>query len=441
MSAVSATQPQKRGYRRYWVYLFMLTLIMINYIDRTAVSIVAKPIATEFDLSPVQMGYLFSTFLWTYTVCLLPIGILVDRHGPRSISAWGIAIWSVAIMATAGAWNLATFVTTRLVMGVGEATSVPAAGRMIREWAPAGERGTASAIWGTGSILGSAIGAATVGAAASEWGWRGAFLVLGVLGFVWLIASLIWLDRPEKVKWLSDEERRRILTERGARPNEDVTARGHAGALGPLLRSPAMWGAMSVHAASIYMLYLLMFWMPSYLQTTKHLSIMSTGLYTAAPWAIAVPVAIVFGILSDKFLNKDGMNVGKRRWPVVGCLLIGALVVFVPMANDMSVILGIFAVALAGINAGYSLNTALVTDLVRQPTEIGKAIMLLVLSANVCGLLAPIVTGYVIQSTGQYDGGFYIAGVLLVVAAIAVGSLTRRPILEGDDVRALEQVA
>jgi ACS family glucarate transporter-like MFS transporter len=154
-----------------------------------------------------------------------------------------------------------------------------------------------------------------------------------------------------------------------------------------------------------------------------------------------VPVAIVFGILSDKFLNKDGMNVGKRRWPVVGCLLIGALVVFVPMANDMSMILGIFAVALAGINAGYSLNTALVTDLVRQPTEIGKAIMLLVLSANVCGLLAPIVTGYVIQSTGQYDGGFYIAGVLLVVAAIAVGSLTRRPILEGDDVRALEQVA
>jgi MFS family permease len=442
MSTPPVNEQHPRRFRRYWVYVLMLSLVMINYIDRTALSIVAKSIATEFHLSPVEMGYVFSTFLWSYTICLLPIGVIVDRYSFRAVSSWGIALWSVAIAATAGAWSFSSFILCRMVMGGAEATSVPACARLVRDWAPASERGTASAIWGAGSFIGSAVGAVLVASLASAWGWRASFVLLGVFGFAWLVCNLVWFDRPEKVTWLSPEERHRILTERGVAAREDVAAQGSVGSMLRLLRSPAMWGSMIVHGATIYTVYLLLFWLPSYLQTTKHLTIMATGLYTAAPWAIAVPASLALGVLSDRLLDREAVNSGKRRWAVVGCVLLGAgAILFVPFANGTVIILGSFAIALAGINAAISLNTALVTDLVQQPRDLGKAITLIVLSANIFGLLAPIVTGYVVQGLGQYDWAFGIAGILLVFAAVAVGSLGRRPILLADEPRVAERVA
>ena len=84
-----------------------------------------------------EMGYLFSSFLWTYVICLLPIGIMLDRFAPRNINSAGITLWSLAMIATAGVWSFATLMLTRLVMGAGEATSIPSCGRIVREWMPA----------------------------------------------------------------------------------------------------------------------------------------------------------------------------------------------------------------------------------------------------------------------------------------------------------------
>jgi len=426
-------RPGPRQYRRAWVYVLMLTLVGINYMDRAALSVVAKTIAGEFGLSPVQMGYLFSSFLWTYVICLLPIGIMLDRFSSRTINACGITLWSLAIAATAAVGSFGTLILTRLVMGAGEATSIPSCGRIVREWMPARERGMASTIYSAGSFVGPAIGAVLVAGVTSAWGWRPAFILLGGVGFIWLAANLLWFDRPEKVSWLSEEERRLILAERGSRANEDIAARGSPGALLDLLRSPAMWGAMIAQASGIYTLYLLLFWLPSYLQTTKHLSLMATGLYTAVPWAIAVPVSIGLGVLSDRLLNRDALLLGRRRLSVVGCVLLSAVVLFVPFASSTGVILFLFAAALSGINAAISLNVALVTDLVQRPRDVGKAISLTILSGNVCGLLAPIVTGYVVQGLGAYDWAFGIAGILLLIGALAVGTMTRRVILPADE--------
>ena len=86
--------------RRAWVCVFLFTLTFINYTDRVALSVAAKPISTEFGLSPVEMGYLLSSFLWTYVLCLLPVGLLVDRFGGKAVNAGGIALWSVATICT-----------------------------------------------------------------------------------------------------------------------------------------------------------------------------------------------------------------------------------------------------------------------------------------------------------------------------------------------------
>ena len=171
------------AWRRGWIYLFLFTLAMINYVDRVALSVASKPIAEEFGLSPVAMGYLFSSFLWTYLVCLIPMGILVDRFGTKVVNAAGITLWSVATMLTGGAWNYGSLIFTRLAMGVGEATTFPAGGRVVREWIPAGERGVTNAIFVAGTQAGPAVGALLVAWILSQIGWRGSFVVVGAVGF------------------------------------------------------------------------------------------------------------------------------------------------------------------------------------------------------------------------------------------------------------------
>jgi len=420
-------------FRRGWIYVLTLALVTINYMDRAALGVVAQSVRGEFGLSPVQMGYLFSSFLWSYVIFLLPIGVMLDRSTARNINSIGIALWSLAMMATAGVWSFATLLITRLIMGAGEATSIPSCGRIVREWMPAQERGIANVFWSAGSFLGPALGALVVAAITSAWGWRAAFIALGALGFVWLACNLIWFDRPENVRWLSDAERKKILSERSAGQPDEVGVQGSPAVLLDLLKSPSQWGAMIAQASGIYALYLLLFWMPSYLQDTKHLTIMKTGLYTAIPWAVAVPLSIVIGLISDRALKNDTLLAGGRRIAVMVCVLLAATLALVPFTDNTTVILTLFALSLTGINAAISLNLSLVTDLVHRARDVGKAISLTILSGNLCGLLAPIVTGYVVAGLGSYDWALWISGLLLLVGALALGAMTRHVILPADN--------
>ena len=361
-TATAATSHFRRG----WVYVLTLALVTINYMDRSALGIVAQSVRGEFKLSPVEMGYLFSSFLWTYVIFLLPIGILLDRFSPRNINSIGIALWSLAMAATAGVWSFATLIVARMVMGAGEATSIPSCGRIVREWMPAQERGVANAFWSAGSFLGPALGAVDHGGDRQRLGLARGLCRPRRLGFVWLACNLIWFDRPEKVSWLSPDERKKILTERSAGSPDEVGMHGSPGVVLELLRSPSQWGAMIAQASGIYTLYLLLFWMPSYLQDTKHLTIMKTGLYTAIPWAIAVPVSIAIGLLSDRLLKNDTLLAGGRRAMVIACILLSAVIVFVPFTDNTTLILALFALSLSGVNAMISLNLSLVTDLVHR---------------------------------------------------------------------------
>lgn len=417
-------------FRRGFIYVLLLALVTINYMDRSALGVVAQSVRGEFKLSPVQMGYLFSSFLWTYAVCVLPVGILLDRFSARSINSIGIALWSTVMAATALVGTFPGLFVMRLVMGVGEATSIPSCGRIVREWMPAKERGLANVFWSAGSFVGPALGAMITASVASAFGWRAAFVVLGALGFVWLAFNLVWFDRPERVKWLTEDERGRILAERSAGADDEIGIHGSPSVVLELLRSPSMWGAMIAQAAGIYTLYLLLFWLPSYLQETKHLTIMKTGLYTAVPWAIAVPVSIAIGAFSDRLLGSGALLAGGRRAMVIACVLLAAVVVLVPFTNNTALVLMLFALSLSGVNAAISLNVTLVTDLVHRVRDVGKAIGLTILSGNVCGLLAPIVTGYVVAGLHSYDWALWSAGMLLAIGAVALATMTRTVILK-----------
>jgi MFS family permease len=421
--------PARVPFRRGWIYVLMFSLVMINYMDRPVVAIVAQDIKAEFNLTPVQLGYLFSSFLWTYVICLLPVGILLDRYSSGRVNSIGITLWSLAMAATAAVTTFPALLAARLVMGAGEATSIPSCMRIVREWMPARERGVATVVASAGGFIGPAVGAVLIAWLATMWGWRGAFLILAALGFVWLVCNMLGFDRPENARWLSEEERRKILTERSGGTPDEIFEHGRASVIVDLLRSRSVWGAMILQAAAIYTYYLLLFWLPSYLQSTQHLTLMKTGFYTAIPWAVAAPASILLGFLSDRTLNKDALLRGSRRYSVIICTLLGSAVLLVPLTSDPTIILCFIATSLSGLSATISLNVIMITDLIRRPSETGKAASLVILAGNIFGLLAPIITGYIVSALHNYVWAFVVAGTGLLVGAVAVATMTYNPVL------------
>lgn len=414
-------------WRRGWISLFLFTLAMINYVDRVALSVASKPIAEEFSLTPVAMGYLFSSFLWTYLLCLIPMGILVDRWGTRAINAAGITLWSAATIFTGAAWSYAMLITSRLAMGVGEATTFPAGGRVVREWIPMGERGITNAVFIAGTQAGPAVGALIVAWIISQIGWRGSFVVVGAVGFVWLAAWLRWFNTPERVSWLDDAERAKILGEREAETRV-LERKSDPLRVVRLLRSKTMWGLALSQGCAVYTQYLFLTWLPSYLQTTRQLTILKTGLFTAVPYAGAALLGIVLGRVSDRLLASGGLASGRRRSMGVVMMASSAVILFTPMIDSIGIILLLFTLSLTGMATAIALNFSLVNDLLRNPEDSGKAMAILIVGGNSFGIAAPIVTGYVIQFTGSYNWAFGIAGLLLVAGATILLTMTRQPI-------------
>lgn len=408
---------------RIVIYLLLFSGCSINYIDRVVLSVAAHPIAQEFGLSTVQLGYLFSAFLWTYLIFVLPWGMMVDRIGTRRSTAWGMAIWSFATVLTGVSGGFTFTILSRLLMGFGEASTYPAGARTIREWMPARERGFATTVFNCGGYAGPAIGSILMGSLVSTMGWRGGFFVSAAIGFGWMLVWLFLYRSPEQARYIGSEERAMILAERGGNARAVDSA-----PLSALLRCMSLWGLFIVQGCAVYTVYLFLSWLPSYLQSAHGLSVLKTGFYAAVPYAVAVPGTIFMGWLSDRLLRNAPVDSGRRRNMVAILLLCSACILVTPLVRNTAVVLALFSFSLTSIGSTVGLNIALLSDLLPNPANTGRAHGFLVTGGNLFGVLAPIATGYVVSFTGSYNAAFVIAGILLVVGATVCLTMTRKPI-------------
>jgi ACS family glucarate transporter-like MFS transporter len=409
--------------RRFWVYFLLFLFNMIAYTDRVNISVAGKPIADELHLSPVALGYLFSSFLWAYVLMMLPGGRLIDRFGPHNVAAIATAVWSVAQMLTGAVGSFFTMLLTRLGLGIGQAPFAPVTYRSVGLWGPITERGTAIATISAGSSLGAALGAPFVAWIISVSSWRWSFVVTGALGLVWVVIWRSAVSTPEKTSWLPELERQRILAERGGGLAE-VPDQGGIGYLG-LIRCPAMWGLFISQGCMVYTVYLYLSWLPNYLQTQRHMSVMGSGLYTALPFLIASVVNIVANWIGDKALSLDAVHAGKRRYLVAICLILTASGLLIPYVESLTAMIVLVTFAVSFANCGPATNGALTNDLLRSPADAGRALAFLVLGGNTFGLCAPIVTGYLVEATGNFNSAFIAAGVIALVGAVAALTLSR----------------
>jgi ACS family glucarate transporter-like MFS transporter len=343
------------------------------------------------------------------------------------VAAVGAAFWSLAQMLSGAATGFMTLLLTRLGLGAGEAPTFPVSYRSVRDWAPYTERGLAVGCIQAGTLLGPALSAPAVAWLIGATSWRWSFIITGAIGLVWVAVWMALVSTPEQTKWIPEPERQRILAERHA--GEPAAAHGGVGYRG-LLRSPSMWGLAISQGCAVYSVYLYLSWLPNYLQTARHLSLVQSGLFTSVPFFVGAAVIILTNWIGDRMLTPGTMRNGGRRIVVVTCLLLCALGMAIPFVDSLTlvVILTIFPVSFG--NTATATNAALCNDILRSQADSGRAFAFMVLGGNVFGLLAPIVTGYIVQATGSFAAAFMLAGALSLIGALVSLTLTRHTLGE-----------
>jgi MFS family permease len=420
--------------RRFWVYLLLFLLNAICYIDRVNMSLAGHSVAQEYGLSPVALGYLFSSFLWAYVLMMLPGGRLVDGLGMHRMAAIAATVWSLAQALTGAAAGYVTMLFARLGLGVGEAPTYPVTYQAVRDWGPYTELGWAVGAISSGAMLGPALAAPGIAWLIQATSWRWSFALTGGVGLLWVVLWSTLVRTPERTSWLPEPERQRILAERHA--GEAPAEAGGVGYLG-LIRSPSMWGLAISQGCAVYSLYLYLSWLPTYLVTARHLSVAKSGLFTAVPFFVAAFVGIAANWIGDRLLTPGTMRSGRRRILAVASLVLTAGGMLIPFAHSLALVVLLTILPVSFASTTPAANAALTSDLLRSSADSGRAFGFLVLGGNIFGLFAPIVTGYIVAATGSFNSAFILAGVLALLGAAVSGSLTYHTLGEAVPARAL----
>jgi ACS family glucarate transporter-like MFS transporter len=324
------------------------------------------------------------------------------------------------------AGNYATMLATRLVMGGGEAATNPSGAQVVREWIPVRERGVTNACFNGGGYAGPALCSLAAGPIISAFGWHALFYIPGAIGLVWMVIWSVWFRSPENAAWLTDAERHAILATRAdAKAVDDGPRTG----LWRLLTSgPTLFSLGLAMGCNVYSLYVFLTWIPSYLHTTKGLTLSGSGLYTAILYGTALVLSLAIGRYSDHLLKGKDVSGGGRRYLIACTMALAAIVLFAPAVDSLPLLFALLALSLTGVAATTSQLFSLANDLLPERRDIGAAMGFIIVGGNVFGMLAPIATGYVISISGSYSGAFIIAGVLLVIGMLSLLVLSRQPI-------------
>lgn len=392
------------------IYLLLSALTVILYVDRTALSLTAVAVSEEFGLSPVAMGYLLSSFSWLYFMALIPAGHLVGRFGAYRVGGLGIGLLSAASASIAFSWSFLSLLACRLAAGLCAAVTYPTGARTIRDHVPRNKWGLATGILHSGSLIGPAIGAVTLSGMISTWGWRAVFIVAGAIGAVWLGFWVAW----------NRHGGRPALPARPARPAQVDAAQpvgSDSAGLRGIAGSAPMRASAFAHGCAGFSTHLFLAWLPSYLQKEQSLPVTTTGLLLGATYLGAALLVVAVLRLSDAFMPAN-LASGTRKFWVAACLFGSALVAAVPYLNHLVAIVPVITLSLAACASAVSLNLALANDLTRDARDVGSAVGFISTVGNIFGLVAPIVTGYIVAETGSFNLAFTLSGALLAAGAV-----------------------
>lgn len=427
--------------RTRWSILAMLFLVTtINYADRATISIAGPEIRKFFALTPVEMGYIFSAFGWSYVLAQLPGGWLLDRFGSKRTYFCSIFLWSLftlfqgTIGFLTGGLAVAALFTLRLLVGIAEAPSFPGNSRITSAWFPTQERGMAAAIFNSAQYFATVLFAPLMGWLVHTFGWQSVFFVMGALG---IAVALLWqktIYGPTEHPSVSAAELK-YIEDNGALVHLDAPAKKTADAarvdtwacIRELLSNRMLLGVYIGQYCITTLTYFFLTWFPVYLVQERGMTILKAGFVASLPAVCGFLGGLAGGWISDRLTRRGCSLSVARKTPIVFGMLMSTSMIACNYLDSDTLVVALMSLAFFGKGVG-ALGWAVVSD--TSPKEAGGLSGgLFNTFGNTAGITTPIVIGYIVQGTGSFAGALVYVGANALLAIVCylfiVGDIRR----------------
>lgn len=389
--APSGKNPAAISEGQRWTILSLLCIgFMIAYFDRVTLSVALADkdgFLNFFNLNNSDRGLLNSAFFWSYALLQIPAGWIVDRFGVKWTYAAGFLLWSVTSAATAWASGFQVLFLLRILLGIGESVVTPAAMRWIRFNFEERRRGTAVGILMAAAKVGPALGSYLAVKLLGNFGWQTMFLTIG-------LGSMIWL-----IPWLLIMKDNDLALEKEAKQSDG----GKDISFATVMASPVIWGTIVGTFCYQYFVYFALTWMPAYFKEAFKMSLNDSGVFTAASFLAMAVVATLAGFSADALIGRgyDAVTV-RKGFTIAGFLSAGAgLVAALNTPPDIAMWMVIASLGGLGLTTA---NYWALTQTLIPGAAVGRIVGVQNCAASVPGIVAPILTGWLIQETGGYRG-------------------------------------
>jgi len=376
----------KASRARYVVISFALTLAIIAYIQRVAISQAAGPISEDLGLSKSQMGMIFGAFGLSYALFEVPMGALGDKLGVRRVLAQIVIVWSAFTALTGTAWSLTSMWVIRFLFGAGEAGAFPNLTRMLSTWLPRGERVRAQALMWACTRWGGAVTPPLALMAISAFGWRWSFALFGVVGAIWVILFLSWFKNdPAEHRGVNAAELKLL---EGAR---QLGSEGHEGSWLSLFIKPEVSVLVVQYFFFSFVWYFYVTWLPTYLREAWHLTVAQATGYSVLPLLFGGFGSLISGLLP--------IRMPRRVIAFLGFASTAGLLFAVTQMQSVALAMTCMALAsfCSDLTMPISWNTC--AEIGRRYTATVAATMNMF--ANFAGFVAPVLSGFIIE---RYEG-------------------------------------
>lgn len=371
-----------------WGTVWLLCLgVVIAYIDRSnlSVAVADSSFKSFFQLTNTASGTLNSAFFWTYALLQIPAGLLVDRFGVKKPYTTFFVLWCAISAFTAAAGSMWQLIAIRLLLGFGEALVTPASMRWIRFNVPEKSRGMAFGIYMAGTKFGPAVGAPLAAMLIGRFDWRMMFIVLGLGGLVWLIPWFFMVRDDDRA--LEAAFVKKVAHE--AMPFRQV------------LRTPLFWGVMVGTYCYNYYAYFSMTWLPTYFKEHRHMTLAESGAITGFSFAGMATVAIIAGWAADALIEKGWDAIKVRKAFIIAGFVVASSEIFGALSSSNQVALTMSIISLSGLGLTTANYWAL-TQTMLPRAAVGTIAGAQNAAANFAGAMAPLVTGKLVDMTGNH---------------------------------------
>ena len=422
-STVSSTATHKGSGKatkmRYAVAFMLFLTVVINYMDRSNLSVAAPLISEEFGLDTAQQGLLLSAFGWTYAAMQLPGGWLVDRVQPRLLYPICLVLWSVATIFMGMAGSFVALIVLRLAVGGFEAPAYPINNKVVTAWFPERERATAIGFYTSGQFIGLALLTPVLLWLQHALTWHWVFVVTGAVGVVWGLIWFVLYRNPVDSKKANAAEVQYIregggLVDLGSTKAKSAAPKLNKADFALVLGRRKLWGIYIGQFCLTSTLWFFLTWFPTYLVTYRHMDYIKTGFLTSLPFIAALAGVLISGVLSDLMLKRGASLGTSRKLPIITGLLLSMSMIGAIFTDSTALVITFMSIAFFG-NGLASITWSLVSAL--APSHlIGLTGGMFNFIGNLSSIATPIVIGLLVSATDFGPAFIY----MTVIAAVGI---------------------